>query len=58
VYLLCIKNVLYAQVYNLTPYLKYHPGGIPNLMLSAGGDCTTLFNEKHRWVNGHGMLEV
>jgi cytochrome-b5 reductase len=27
-------------------------------MLSAGGDCTTLFNEKHPWVNGHGMLEV
>lgn len=46
------------QVYNMTPYLRYHPGGIADLMLSAGGDCTDLFNEKHAWVNGHSMLEV
>lgn len=46
------------QVYNMTPYLAYHPGGIADLMLSAGGDCTDLFNEKHAWVNGHSMLEV
>ncbi|DBA01564.1 TPA: hypothetical protein N0F65_011535 [Lagenidium giganteum] len=50
-------SVLDGKVYNLTPYLRYHPGGIGDLMLSAGGDCTDLFNEKHAWVNGHGMLE-
>ncbi|RHY35035.1 hypothetical protein DYB32_000439 [Aphanomyces invadans] len=51
-------TILDGKVYNLTPYLRYHPGGIGKLMLSAGGDCTTLFNESHAWVNGHGMLEV
>ncbi|CAI5744775.1 unnamed protein product [Peronospora destructor] len=50
-------SVLNGKVYNMTPYLKFHPGGIADLMLSAGGDCTDLFNEKHPWVNGHGMLE-
>ncbi|ETP46404.1 hypothetical protein F442_07342 [Phytophthora nicotianae P10297] len=50
-------SVLDGKVYNMTPYLKFHPGGIADLMLSAGGDCTDLFNEKHPWVNGHSMLE-
>jgi ferredoxin-NADP reductase len=49
--------VLDGRVYNMTPYLKFHPGGIADLLLSAGGDCTDLFNEKHPWVNGHSMLE-
>jgi cytochrome-b5 reductase len=51
-------SVLEGKVYNLTPYLKFHPGGVHTLMMSAGGDCTALFNEYHAWVNGHGMLEV
>lgn len=50
-------SVLDGKVYNLTPYLKFHPGGIAELLLAAGGDCTDLFNEKHPWVNGHGMLD-
>lgn len=50
-------SVLDGKVYNMTPYLKFHPGGVADLMLSAGGDCTDLFNEKHPWVNGHSMLE-
>ncbi|POM61753.1 Nitrate reductase [Phytophthora palmivora] len=50
-------SVLDGRVYNMTPYLKFHPGGVSDLMLSAGGDCTDLFNEKHPWVNGHSMLE-
>ncbi|KAG2502744.1 hypothetical protein JM16_009634 [Phytophthora kernoviae] len=50
-------SVLDGKVYNLTPYLKFHPGGVADLLLSAGGDCTDLFNEKHPWVNGHSMLE-
>ncbi|KAL7685807.1 putative flavoprotein pyridine nucleotide cytochrome reductase [Plasmopara halstedii] len=50
-------SVLDGKVYNLTPYLKYHPGGIAEVLLAAGGDCTDLFNEKHPWVNGHGMLD-
>ncbi|RLN06670.1 hypothetical protein BBJ28_00018872 [Nothophytophthora sp. Chile5] len=50
-------SVLDGKVYNMTPYLKFHPGGVADLLLSAGGDCTDLFNEKHAWVNGHSMLE-
>ncbi|OQS02248.1 nitrate reductase [Thraustotheca clavata] len=50
-------SILDGKVYNFTPYMRYHPGGIQKLMLCAGGDCTTMFNESHAWVNGHGMLE-
>jgi cytochrome b involved in lipid metabolism len=32
-------------VYNITPYLEYHPGGIPEIMKGAGIDATQLFNE-------------
>lgn len=46
------------QVYNFTPYMRFHPGGVAYLMMSAGADCTDLFKEYHPWVNGHGMLEV
>ena len=27
-----------GKIYNVTPYLKYHPGGIPQLMKAAGKD--------------------
>lgn len=33
------------QVYNLTPYLKFHPGGVAILMSVAGKDGTALFNK-------------
>lgn len=39
------------QVYNATPYMKFHPGGADYLMLGAGRDATALFNTYHRWVN-------
>jgi cytochrome-b5 reductase len=31
---------LKGNVYNITPYLEYHPGGIDELMKGAGKDCT------------------
>uniref|UniRef100_A0A0B6ZVS5 Cytochrome b5 heme-binding domain-containing protein n=1 Tax=Arion vulgaris TaxID=1028688 RepID=A0A0B6ZVS5_9EUPU len=34
-----------GKVYNLTPYLEYHPGGIDELMRAAGKDGTDLFDE-------------
>lgn len=37
-------------VYNITPYLEYHPGGIPEIMKGAGIDATQLFNEVMEWV--------
>jgi cytochrome b involved in lipid metabolism len=27
-----------GKVYNITPYLKFHPGGVTELMKSAGKD--------------------
>jgi cytochrome b involved in lipid metabolism len=30
-------------VFNITPYLKYHPGGVSELMRGAGVDATKLF---------------
>nr|CAB3235139.1 cytochrome b5 reductase 4-like [Phallusia mammillata] len=43
-------------VYNVTTYLDYHPGGVPELMRGAGKDATLLFEEVHRWVNFESML--
>jgi cytochrome-b5 reductase len=34
-----------GRVYNITPYLKYHPGSVEEVMKGAGKDCTSLFNE-------------
>jgi cytochrome b involved in lipid metabolism len=33
------------RVYNITPYLKYHPGGVDLIMKGAGMDATQLFIE-------------
>ena len=29
----------------MTPYLEYHPGGIPEIMRGVGRDATDLFDE-------------
>ena len=50
-------TVLGGKVYNITPYLPYHPGGELELMKAAGRDGTKLFGEIHPWVNWEGMLE-
>lgn len=49
-------TVIGDRVYNLTPYLPFHPGGKPLLMKGAGRDSTALFNKYHPWVNVHYML--
>jgi len=49
-------TVLGGRVYNITPYLPFHPGGEPELLRCAGRDGTRLFNEVHPWVNWEGML--
>ncbi|GAB1317346.1 hypothetical protein MFIFM68171_07556 [Madurella fahalii] len=49
-------TVLGGKVYNITPYLPFHPGGEPELLRGAGRDGTRLFGEIHPWVNYEGML--
>eukprot|EP00250_Pteridium_aquilinum_P034367 c7492_g1_i1 orf=276-1010(-) len=50
-------TVLKGRVYNITPYLNFHPGGLDMLMKGAGKDCTALFNKYHSWVNAEYLLE-
>ncbi|KAF6816334.1 Cytochrome b5 reductase 4 [Colletotrichum musicola] len=45
-----------GRVYNITPYLPYHPAGEPELLRGAGRDATKLFGEVHPWVNYETML--
>jgi cytochrome b involved in lipid metabolism len=45
-----------GKVYNITPYLPFHPGGEAELMKGAGRDAAKLFMEVHPWVNWDGML--
>uniref|UniRef100_A0A3P9JV83 Cytochrome b5 reductase 4 n=1 Tax=Oryzias latipes TaxID=8090 RepID=A0A3P9JV83_ORYLA len=49
----CIRGM----VYNVTPYMDYHPGGEDELMKAAGIDGTDLFDQVHRWVNYESMLK-
>lgn len=49
-----LRTVL--QVYNITHYLRFHPGGVPLLLKVAGKDGTVLFNKYHAWVNYEFML--
>ena len=37
------------QVYDVSQYLEFHPGGIPELMRAAGTDATALFNQVSAW---------
>lgn len=49
--------VLGGKVYNITPYLHFHPGGVPKLMVCAGRDGTGLFMKTHAWVNYENILD-
>ena len=46
--------ILHNKVYNIGPYLPYHPGGISILKSSLGKDASALFDKYHRWVNVEG----
>lgn len=46
-----------GRVYNITPYLKFHPGGVNELMKCAGTDGTFLFNKYHAWVSAERILD-
>ncbi|KAL8781428.1 MAG: hypothetical protein Q9213_006013 [Squamulea squamosa] len=51
-------GVWQGKVYNLTPYMDFHPGGVDQLMKGAGRekDGERLFLEVHPWVNWENML--
>lgn len=51
-------TVLGGRVYNITPYLPFHPGGEPELLRCAGRDGNKLFGEIHPWVNYENMLSA
>ena len=38
-----------GNVYNVTAYMDYHPGGWDELIKGAGKDATNLFNNAHRY---------
>jgi cytochrome b involved in lipid metabolism len=41
-------SIYNGKVYNITPFLHYHPGGVSSLLRGAGTDLTGLFNKYHR----------
>lgn len=45
-----------GRVYNISPYIPFHPGGEAQIRRAAGRDAEKLFNEVHAWVNWEGML--
>ncbi len=42
---------LHGKVYNIGPYLHYHPGGVDIFKSCLGKDASVLFEKYHRWVN-------
>ncbi|KAI9726922.1 MAG: hypothetical protein M1828_000270 [Chrysothrix sp. TS-e1954] len=47
-----------GKVYNIEPYLPFHPGGKGELMRAAGKEAEKLFMEVHPWVNWENMLSA
>eukprot|EP00565_Helicotheca_tamesis_P008524 CAMPEP_0185726918 /NCGR_PEP_ID=MMETSP1171-20130828/2755_1 /TAXON_ID=374046 /ORGANISM="Helicotheca tamensis, Strain CCMP826" /LENGTH=245 /DNA_ID=CAMNT_0028395367 /DNA_START=130 /DNA_END=867 /DNA_ORIENTATION=+ len=47
---------LHGKVYNIMPYLHYHPGGVAILKGCLGKDGTALFEKYHGWVNIEGLI--
>ncbi|KAL4796567.1 hypothetical protein BDV19DRAFT_388075 [Aspergillus venezuelensis] len=45
-----------GKVYNITPYLGFHPGGKGELLRGAGKDSGKLFLEIHPWVNWDAIM--
>ena len=50
--------VLRGVVYNVSPYLPYHPGGKRIVEKLVGRDITEEFDKYHRWVNIEGLIGV
>lgn len=48
--------VLHGKVYNIGPYIHYHPGGVNILGPSLGKDGSNLFEQYHRWVGIENLI--
>ncbi|KAL7537821.1 hypothetical protein ACHAWF_008714, partial [Thalassiosira exigua] len=48
--------VLRGKVYNVAPYLAYHPGGSKIVEKCLGNDATSLFDKYHPWVNVDNLI--
>jgi hypothetical protein len=44
---------IYGQYYDLTDYIKHHPGGELAILQGKGRDCTVLFEQYHIMNNKH-----
>jgi len=49
-------TVYQGKVYNISPYVPFHPGGAGEILRGSGKDSYKLFMEVHPWVNWDGML--
>ncbi|KAI0985879.1 hypothetical protein GJ496_011387, partial [Pomphorhynchus laevis] len=45
------------HVYDVTPYLQFHPGGEDQIMQVAGLDASEMFEKIHPWVNYKSLIE-
>ena len=45
-----------GYVYNVSPFMDYHPGGKAELLRGAGIDATELYDKYHPWVNADAVL--
>ena len=43
--------VFQGAVYNMTPYLARHPGGVDCITSCAGGDMTEAYMDRHPYLN-------
>jgi cytochrome-b5 reductase len=50
-------TVIRGKVYDITAYIKFHPGGVEKIMIGAGRDMTSLFDKYHQWVNYETLLD-
>ncbi|CAI7887176.1 unnamed protein product [Closterium sp. NIES-53] len=51
-------TVVRGRVYNITPYLDFHPGGKAMLMKAAGKDCTALFSMLSYFTTTHSSFPL
>ena len=51
-----IWSIYKGDVYDITMYLDYHPGGIDILKPCFGKDMTELFNKYHSYIRIDGFI--